>query len=172
MMVVLPLLQPLRDSVFYWLWDVIYIHTPHTEHILPINFISNTWVVVIWICCASALRKSNRNFIMVSPLSGPANPDFKGWLSSRLHSERAIFFDHISFIAPLTGSLRLLTATLYQPRAIGFHSAASIWTRTRLSPVLLTLTLIHIKAIWTANSSAPDFTSSLHQWDFTLDSVF
>lgn len=50
----------------------------YNEHILPINFISNTWVVAVWNYFASTLRKSNRNFIMLSPLSGPANPDFRG----------------------------------------------------------------------------------------------
>lgn len=47
-------------------------------------------------------QKSSVNLIMLSPPSGPADPEPGVWLSSCTSIQRAIFFDHISFIAPLT----------------------------------------------------------------------
>lgn len=97
---------------------------------------------------ASALRKFNRNFIMLSPLSGPAKPDSRGGFhpTSIL---RAIFFDHISFIAPLTAPL---SSHCYSISAQGYWFS---FCSVNLDPDQadldqLTLTLIHIKAIWTA----------------------
>lgn len=131
---------------------------PYSEHISPINFISSTWVVVVWADYASTLRKSNRNFIMVSPLSGPANPDFRGG-------------SHPASIQKEPFSLITLALLLLPSSHCYSISAQGYWfsfcgvnlgpDQAELGP--LTLTLIHIKAIWTANSSAPDFASSLHQ---------
>lgn len=60
---------------------------------------------------------------MVSPLSGPADPHFRGGFHPTSRSGGAIFFDHISFIAPLT--------------------AASVWTLLllQISPGLLVFIL-------------------------------
>jgi len=124
---------------------------PH-EHILPINFISNTWVVVVSGYFASTLRKSNRNFITLSPLQGPENPYFSG----------------MTFIPPLFRepfSLITLALLLLLWFPLSFH-CCSIWALgywfsfsglnlnlDQAEPDQLTLTLIHLKAIWTADFS-------------------
>lgn len=79
---------------------------PPTGHILPINFIADTWRQWFWSTLPplAGKKKSNRNFIMVSPLSGPADPHFRGGFHPTSHSGGAIFFDHISFIAPLAAT--------------------------------------------------------------------
>lgn len=101
---------------------------------------------------ACALRKSNRNFIMLSPLSGPAKPDSRGGFhpTSIL---RAIFFDHISFIAPLTAPL---SSHCYSISALGYwFSFCSVnLDLDQANLGQLTLTIIHIKAIWTAKFSS------------------
>lgn len=110
---------------------------------------------------ACALRKSNRNFIMLSPLSGPAKPNSRGGFhpTSIL---RAIFFDHISFIAPLMAPLSSHCCSI---------SAQGYWfsfCNVNLDPDQadlgqLTLMLIHIKAIWTTKSGSwlPKLTLSM-----------
>lgn len=101
---------------------------------------------------ACALRKSNRNFIMLSPLPGPAKPDSRGGFhpTSIL---RAIFFDRISFIAPLTASL---SSPCYSrsPRGSWFSFCGVNLDPDQADPGQLTLTLIHIKAIGTTEFSS------------------
>lgn len=98
------------------LWDVIYTFvfadTHHPTSPLQRTHIAfqfhSRHVTVVLEYFASVRRKkkkkSNRNFIMVSPLSGPADPHFRGGFHPTSHSGGAIFFDHISFIAPLTAA--------------------------------------------------------------------
>lgn len=121
----------------------------YNKHIMPINFIPSTWVVLGYFACA--LRKSNRNFIILSPLSGPAKPNSRGGFhpTSIL---RAIFFDHISFIAPLTAPLSSHSSGCYSISAQGYWFS---FCSVNLDPDQadlgqLTPTLIHIKAIWTS----------------------
>lgn len=125
---------------------------PH-EHLLPINFISNSWAVVVQSYFASTLRKSNRRFIMLSPLLGPANPDFRA----------------MAFIAPLYRepfsliTLALLLLLRLPPSSHCYSlSAQGYWfsfcgfnlDQDQAKLDQLTLTIIHIKAIWTAKLSS------------------
>lgn len=148
--------QPIRGSVNVYsesvstLWWYLYTDPPTVNtYCLSISYPTREWLGYF----ASTLRKSNRNFIMVSPLSGPANPDFRGGFHPT-----SIQREPFSLI-----TLALLLLLRLPPSSHCYSiSAQGYWfsfcgvnldlDQAELGQ--LTLTLIHIKAIWTAKFSS------------------
>lgn len=109
---------------------------PGTHDTPPINFGCNARE---WQWFKATLPRLSGNPIETSSCChlcrGPSEPGSEGamWLSSHLQSESHFLLITLALLLllRLAVSLRLPTATLYRPGAIGFHSVVPIWTRTR-----------------------------------------
>lgn len=104
-------------------------------------------------------------------LGQASKPRFQGYGFHPTSIQRAIFFDHISFIAPLTVPSVFSLILYISPGRLVFI----LWLQSGPGPDWArpdTLTLILIKAIWTAKFSSWLHKLTLSVWRFLCRGVF